>query len=131
MNLKKQEKNKIREKILTEKYGRFLLLEEILKEEEIVSLPPRVLLARMCDILSIDETLISRHAFYSWCIRYKKAHRAKRDEIEQIAPTTEKSSGKTKKEKEFDDWLGWQPSEEALKGAGSLPLYIKPIIKKI
>lgn len=125
MNIKNQEKNKIREKILTEKYGRFFLVERIIKEEEIISLPPRILLTRISDILSIEETLISTHAFYAWHRRYRKAHIAKKKTPEQIV-LAEESSNSTE---EPDAWLDWKPSDAALKSRTSSPLIIKAITK--
>lgn len=125
MNLKNKEKSKIREKILTEKYGRFLFVEKIIKEEEILKLPPRILLAEIEKILSIDLALISTEAFGKWHRRYKKTHRAKKDKIEQIAPPVETNTNAD----EPDTWLDWKPSDEALKRAGTLPLFIKPITK--
>ena len=62
----------IRERILSDGYGKFDLIETVYPKEEILNSRPRVLLKNIMDRFSIPEGAINRKTFWSWHLRYKK-----------------------------------------------------------
>jgi hypothetical protein len=68
-NMSKGEK--IRERILSDNYGKFDLVEEILTKEELLNLKPRIVLKNITERLSLSEDKINRKTFWSWLRRYK------------------------------------------------------------
>ena len=63
---------KIREKILSDAYGKFDLIEDILSRQEILSSKPRVVFKNITERLSMPESSINRKTFWSWLRRYKQ-----------------------------------------------------------
>ncbi len=63
---------KIREKILSDDYGKFDLIEDILTKNEILYSKPRVVLKNITERLSMPESSINRKTFWSWLRRYKQ-----------------------------------------------------------
>lgn len=72
MNLKRKDILNVREKILSEKYGKFDLIEQIFPDEELTKGPPRIVLQRIIATLSLDPDAINKQTFYSWLRRYKQ-----------------------------------------------------------
>ena len=67
---------KIREKILSDAYGKFDLIEDILTRQEILYSKPRVVFKNITERLSIPEDKINRKTFWSWLRRYKQNYGA-------------------------------------------------------
>ena len=67
----KSNKEKIRERILSNGYGKFDLVEDILTKEEILNQKPRIVLKNITERLSLSEDKINRKTFWSWLRRYK------------------------------------------------------------
>jgi hypothetical protein len=63
---------KIREKILSDAYGKFDLIEDILTRQEILYSKPRVVFKIITERLSMREDKINRKTFWSWLRRYKQ-----------------------------------------------------------
>jgi hypothetical protein len=63
---------KIRERILSNSYGRFDLVEDILTKEEILNWKPRIVLKNITDRLSLSADKINRKTFWSWLRRYRQ-----------------------------------------------------------
>ena len=63
---------KIREKILSNDYGKFDLVEDILTKNEILYSRPRVIFKNITERLSMPESAINRKTFWSWLRRYKQ-----------------------------------------------------------
>ena len=63
---------KIREKLLSNDYGKFDLVENILTKNEILYSRPRVVFKNITERLSMPESAINRKTFWSWLRRYKK-----------------------------------------------------------
>lgn len=72
MNLKRKDILNVREKILSEKYGKFDLIEQLFPIEELIKWPPRIVLQRIVTELSLDPGTINKQTFYSWLRRYKQ-----------------------------------------------------------
>src|ERR1017187_3524450 len=65
----------IKERILSEGYGKFDFIEKILTREEILYSRPRIVFKNIIVRLSMPEDKINRKTFWSWLSRYKKKHR--------------------------------------------------------
>jgi hypothetical protein len=63
---------KIREKILSDDYGKFDLIEDVLTRQEILYSKPRVVFKSITERLSMPEDKINRKTFWSWLRRYKQ-----------------------------------------------------------
>ena len=113
----------IRDRILSEGYGKFDLIETIYPKEEILYSRPRVLLKNIMDRFSIPAGAINRKTFWSWHLRYKK-----RNKIEPVSPTLfHKSNADSEKVLELsEDWRDFNPSDaETLKQHKALIKVIK------
>jgi hypothetical protein len=71
----KTNNEKIRERILSNIYGKFDLIEDILTKEEILTLKPRIILKNITDRLSLEEDRINRKTFWSWLRRYRETNK--------------------------------------------------------
>ena len=98
----------IRERILSEGYGKFDLIETIYPKEEILYSRPRVLLKNIMDRFSIPDGVINRKTFWSWHLRYKK-----RNKLDTASPILfQKLQADSKKIDELsEDWRDFNPSE--------------------
>ena len=98
----------IRDRILSEGYGKFDLLETIYPKEEILYSRPRVLLKNIMDRFSIPDGAINRKTFWSWHLRYKK-----RNKLDPASSTLFlKSNSDSKKVLELsEDWRDFNPSD--------------------
>ena len=65
----------IKERILSERYGKFDFVEKILTREEIIYSRPRVVFSTIAERLSIAEDKINRKTLWSWLSRYKEKYR--------------------------------------------------------
>ena len=65
---------KVRERILSNGYGKFDLVEDILTKEEILNLKPRIVLKNITERLSLPEGEINRKTFWSWLRRYRQSN---------------------------------------------------------
>jgi hypothetical protein len=70
----KSSEQKIRERILSNGYGKFDLVEDILTKEEILNLKPRIVLKNITERLSLPEDEINRKTFWSWLRRYRQSN---------------------------------------------------------
>ena len=70
----KSEEQKVRERILSNGYGKFDLVEDILTKEEILNLKPRIVLKNITERLSLPEDEINRKTFWSWLRRYRQSN---------------------------------------------------------
>ena len=113
----------IRERLLSDGYGKFDLIETIYPKDEILRSRPRVLLKNIMDRFSIPEGSINPKTFWSWHLRYKKRNNAEN----HTSPTFfQKRHAESKKIDELsEDWREFNPSDaETLKQH-------KPLIKVI
>lgn len=76
MNQKRKDILNVREKILSEKYGKFDLIEQLFPAEELIKGPPRIVLQRIVATLSLDPEAFSKQTFYSWLRRYRQRNGA-------------------------------------------------------
>ena len=113
----------IRERILSDDYGKFDLIETIYPQEEIINSLPRVLLKNIMTRFSIPHGAINRKTFWSWHLRYKKKHRVHGSTSASFFQS-ENNSLKIVSEQP-GDWRDFNPSK-----ADSSKLN-KPIIKII
>ena len=72
----KSAEQKVRERILSQRYGKFDLVEEILTREEILNLKPRIVLKNISERLSLPEGEINRKTFWSWLRRFRQRNQA-------------------------------------------------------
>ena len=72
----KSEEQKVRERILSNGYGKFDLVEDILTKEEILNLRPRIVLKNISERLSLPESEINRKTFWSWLRRFRQRNQA-------------------------------------------------------
>ena len=70
----KSGEQKVRERILSNGYGKFDLVEDILTKEEILNLKPRIVLKNITERLSLPEGEINRKTFWSWLRRYRQSN---------------------------------------------------------
>ncbi|HET7119377.1 MAG TPA: hypothetical protein VFI29_22975 [Hanamia sp.] len=104
MKLKSSEQ-KVRDRILSDGYGKFDLVEDILTKEEILNLKPRIVLKNITERLSIPEDKINRKTFWSWLSRYKDSNKPSFHHI--IKETTVNSLS----EKANQEWIkNFKPS---------------------
>lgn len=98
----------IRDRILSEGYGKFDLIETIYPKEEILYSRPRVLLKNIMDRFSIPDGAINRKTFWSWHLRYKK-----RNKLDPASSTLFlKRNSDSKKVLELsEDWRDFNPSD--------------------
>ncbi|MDQ2719396.1 MAG: hypothetical protein M3Z26_06485 [Bacteroidota bacterium] len=113
----------IRERILSEDYGKFDLIETVYAKDEILSAKPRILLKNIIDRFSIPDGTINRKTFWSWHLRYKKKNNP-------ISPATSlfqiENSNKEKVSEHSADWRDFKPSDaESLKQGKALIKVIK------
>ena len=114
----------IRERILSEDYGKFDLIETIYSQEEIINSLPRVLLKNIVTRFSIPDGAINRKTFWSWHLRYKKKHR-----VRLSAPSTffqSENNSLKRVSDQISDWRHFNPSDaETLKQHSPLIKIIK------
>ena len=114
----------IRERILSEGYGKFDLIDTVYSKEEILSAKPRILLKNIIDRFSIPGGAINRKTFWSWHQRYKI-----KNKCSVSLPTSIFQKGKAKQEKaaeHSEDWRDFKPSNaESLKQGNALIKVIK------
>ena len=114
----------IRERILSEGYGKFDLIDTVFSKEEILSAKPRILLKYIIARFSIPYEAINRKTFWSWHLRYKKKYNCS-----VSSPTTKFQIESLKHEKtpeHSEDWRGFKPSDaESLKQSKTLIKVIK------
>lgn len=121
MKLKFSEQ-KVRDRILSDGYGKFDLVEDILTKEEILNLKPRIVLKNITERLSIPEGKINRKTFWSWLRRYKDGNKPAFHHIKSIKESTVNSLS----EKADQEWLKkFKPSIP--KGVEREPVVIKVI----
>ena len=63
---------KIRDRILSNAYGKFDLVENILTKDEILNCKPRIVLMNISERISLSEDKINRKTFWSWLRRYRQ-----------------------------------------------------------
>ena len=113
----------IRERILSDGYGKFDLIETIFTKDQILNTKPRILLKNILDRFSIPDEAINRKTFWSWQLRYKKKYNpvsspASRFQIE--------NSQNEKTPEHSEDWRDFKPSDaESLKQSKALIKVIK------
>ncbi len=113
----------IRERILSDGYGKFDLIETNYTKEEILNAKPRVLLKNIMERFSIPDGAINRKTFWSWLLRYKKKNNPTSlpTSIFQI-----ENSNLTKSLEHSEDWRGFNPSNaESLKQGKAVIKVIK------
>ena len=64
----------IRERILSEGYGKLDLIETIYTKDEILNARPRILLKNILNRFSIPDESINRKTFWSWHQRYMQKY---------------------------------------------------------
>jgi hypothetical protein len=113
----------IRERILSEGYGKFDLIDTVFSKEEILSAKPRILLKNIIARFSIPDGAINRKTFWSWHLRYKKKNKL------VSSPTSIFQIESLKHEKtpeHSEDWRDFKPSDaESLKQSKTLIKVIK------
>ena len=90
---------KIRDKILSDDYGKFDLIEDILTRQEILYSKPRVVFKIITERLSMREDKINRKTFWSWLRRYKQNYGSRNPGAtgsQKIPPQHPASLSKTK-----------------------------------
>ena len=103
----KSSEQKVRDRILSDGYGKFDLVEDILTKEEILNLKPRIVLKNITERLSIPEGQINRKTFWSWLRRYKDSNKPIFHHIKSIKESTVNSSS----EKTDQEWIkNFKPS---------------------
>lgn len=112
----------IRERILSEGYGKFDLIENFFSSEEILQSRPRVLLKSIMARFSIPEGAINRKTFWSWHLRYKKKNKIQHSESIFFK---ERVQDPKKVPNLSEDWRGFNPSD------AETAKQIKPLIKVI
>ena len=118
----KSSEQKVRDRILSDGYGKFDLVEDILTKEEILNLKPRIVLKNITERLSIPEGKINRKTFWSWLRRYKDSNKPIFHHIKSIKESTVNSSS----EKTDQEWIkNFKPSMP--KGVECEPVVIKVI----
>jgi hypothetical protein len=63
---------KVRDRILSNGYGKFDLIEDILTKDEILNWKPRIVLMNITERISLSEDKINRKTFWSWLRRYRQ-----------------------------------------------------------
>jgi hypothetical protein len=107
-NISKEEK--IRARILSDNYGKFDLVEEILTKEELLNLKPRIVLKNITERLSLPEDKINRKTFWSWLSRYRGNNKPVNLFHGSIEPIKE-SDDNPVKEKADQEWIkNFKPS---------------------
>ena len=113
----------IRERILSDGYGKFDLMETIYTKDEILNAKPRILLKNIMDRFSIPGGAINRKTFWSWHLRYRKKNNL------VYSPTSIFHKESLKHEQTPDHSEGWRyfkPSDaESLKQSKTLIKVIK------
>ena len=113
----------IRERILSDGYGKFDLIETIYSKDQILNTRPRILLKNILDRFSIPDGAINRKTFWSWHLRYKKKYNL------VSSPTSIFQIESLKHEKtpeHSEDWRDFKPSDaESLKQSKTLIKVIK------
>jgi hypothetical protein len=113
----------IRERILSDGYGKFDLIETVYTKDEILNAKPRILLKNIMARFSIPNGAINRKTFWSWLLRYKKKNNPSSfpTSIFQI-----ENSNPTKSTDHSEDWRDFKPSNaESLKQGKALIKVIK------
>ena len=113
----------IKERILSEAYGKFDLIDTVFSKEEILNAKPRILLKNIITRFSIPDGAINRKTFWSWHLRYKKRNNP-------TSPPTSifqiESSNHIKSPEHSEDWRDFKPtSAESLKQGKALIKVIK------
>ena len=123
MKIKINEAN-IRERILSEEYGKFDLIETVYPKEEILQSRPRVLLKNIMQRFSIPEGAINRKTFWSWHLRFKKRNSGEQPELSTYL---KKDNAVSKKSPELsEDWRHFNLSDaDTLKQRSPLIKIIK------
>ena len=113
----------IRERILSEGYGKFDLIDTVFSKEEILSAKPRILLKNIIARFSIPDGAINRKTFWSWHLRYKK----KNNLVSSPTSIFQIESLKHEKTPEHsEDWRDFKPPDaESLKQSKTLIKVIK------
>ena len=113
----------IKERILSEGYGKFDLIETIYTKDEILNAKPRILLKNIMVRFSIPAGAINRKTFWSWLLRYKKKNNP------SYSPTSLfqiENSNRNKSPEHSEDWRDFKPSNaESLKQGKALIKVIK------
>src|ERR1700730_2640110 len=63
---------KVRDRILSNGYGKFDLVEDILTKDELLNWKPRIVLKNITERISLSENKINRKTFWSWLRRYRQ-----------------------------------------------------------
>jgi hypothetical protein len=120
---------KVRERILSNGYGKFDLVEDILTKDEILNWKPRIVLKNITERLSLSEDKINRKTFWSWLRRYKENTRRVNLNPGNIQPTKEVTANSVDnpaKEIADQEWLkNFKPSVP--KSGSQTPVMIKVI----
>ena len=96
----------IRERILSENYGKFDLIEDIISPQEILNLKPRIVLKKITERLSIPLDNINRNTFWSWLRRYKKNNSQINVVEDKVKHSLVQQPGKSPEKKVTNmDWL--------------------------
>ena len=120
---------KIRERILSNGYGKFDLVEDILTKEAILNWKPRIILKNISDRLSLSADQINRKTFWSWLRRYRQNNSAINSNTGGIKPIKSSNGDAVDdqiKEIVNPEWLqNFQPSVP--KSGSKTPVVIKVI----
>lgn len=121
----KSKEEKIRDRILSDGYGKFDLIEDILTKEEILNLKPRIVLKNITERLSLPEDKINRKTFWSWLRRYRENNKPL-DFYHRNIKSIEELNSDPVKEAEDQEWIkNFNPSTP--KGRKRTPVIIKVI----
>jgi len=125
----KSNEEKIRERILSNGYGKFDLVENILTKNEILNLKPRIILKNITERLSLPEDEINRKTFWSWLRRYRQNNGYVNRYPGNIKPIKESITNPvdgSAKEKADQEWLkNFKPSIPKVRN--QTPVIIKVI----
>ena len=113
----------IRERILSDGYGKFDLIETVFSKEEILDAKPRILLKNITARFSIPDGTINRKTFWSWHLRYKK----KNNPISSLTSIFQiENLNHNKSTEQSEDWRDFKPSNaDSLKQNKALIKVIK------
>ena len=114
----------IRERLLSDDYGKFDLIETTYTKEEILNTKPRILLKNIISRFSISDGAINRKTFWSWHLRYKKKNKYSASSPTSVFQVENGSHEKVVKHSE--DWRDFKPSNaDSLKQNKALIKVIK------
>lgn len=94
---------KAKRNLLSERYGKFDLIEKIFPIEILLNEKPRQLKMQICEKLTVCPVDINYQTFCSWLRRFRSRH------LKSISISL--STAENKEVQEKKDWRNFQPSE--------------------